>query len=88
MKRAVPNATLADTQNARMAIYTKKGDRGKTSLFNGKKVSKNSPIIHALGSLDEANSWLGIVGGFTEIQKDLMTVSSILAGAKLNFSPS
>ena len=54
-------------------------------MFNGKKVSKDSPIINALGSLDEVNSWLGIVGGFTEVQKDLMTLSSILAGAKLNF---
>ena len=68
-----------------MAIYTKIGDKGKTFLFNGKKVSKNSFICEALGSLDEVNSWLGIVGGFTEIQKDLMTISSILAGAKLNF---
>ena len=68
-----------------MPIYTKKGDKGKTFLFNGKKVSKDSPIINALGSLDEVNSWLGIVGGFTEVQKDLMTITSILAGAKLNF---
>ena len=74
-----------DIPNANMPIYTKKGDKGKTFLFNGKKVSKDSPIINALGSLDEVNSWLGIVGGFTEVQKDLMTLSSILAGAKLNF---
>ncbi len=84
-KKAVPNAMLVDIQNAEMAIYTKIGDKGKTFLFNGKKVLKNSPICEALGSLDEVNSWLGIVGGFTEIQKDLMTVSAIAAGAKLNF---
>ncbi len=87
-KRAVPNAILADTQNADMPIYTKKGDRGETGLFRGERVSKNSPVINALGSLDEANSWLGVVGGFKNIQKDLMTISSILAGAKLEFPQS
>lgn len=56
--------------------------------MDGKKLSKNSPVINALGSLDEANSWLGVVGGYGEIQKDLMTISSILAGAKLDFPKS
>ena len=68
-----------------MSIYTKVGDGGKTFLFNGKKVSKNSSICEALGRLDEINSWLGVLGGLTGIQKDLMTVSSIVAGVKLNF---
>jgi len=68
-----------------MAIYTKKGDRGETGLIGGKRLFKNSPIIHALGSIDEVNSWLGVVGGFKNIQRDLMTISSILAGAKLIF---
>lgn len=84
-RRAVPNAMLVDIVNVEMAIYTKVGDRGRTFLFNGKKVSKDSSIINALGSLDEANSWLGVIGGLKNIQKDLMTISSILAGAKLNF---
>lgn len=68
-----------------MAIYTKKGDRGETSIFNGKKISKDSLLIEAIGSIDEANSWLGVIGGFEEIQKDLMIISSVLAGAKLEF---
>lgn len=71
-----------------MVIYTKKGDRGKTFLFNGKKVLKNSPICEALGNLDEVNSWFGVVGGLKEIQKNLMMISSILAGTKLQFSES
>lgn len=71
-----------------MSIYTKKGDKGETFLFDGKKVLKNSPICEALGNLDEVNSWLGIIRGLKEIQKDLMTISSILAGAKLNFPQS
>ncbi len=72
-----------------MPIYTKTGDKGETGLYgSGKRLSKNSPVIQALGSIDEANSWLGVAGGFTEIQKDLMTISSILAGAKLGFPSS
>jgi len=66
-----------------MSIYTKKGDRGETGIFNGKRLSKNSLLIEAIGALDEANSWLGVVGGLEDIQKDLMTISSILAGADL-----
>ena len=69
----------------KMSIYTKVGDGGKTFLFNGKKVSKNSCICEALGSIDEVNSWLGVIGRFRNIQKDLMIASSILAGAKLEF---
>ncbi len=68
-----------------MTIYTRTGDKGETGLFSGERVSKDSAIVNALGSLDEANSWLGVVGGLTKIQKDLMTISSILAGAKLDF---
>ncbi|MEX1137861.1 MAG: cob(I)yrinic acid a,c-diamide adenosyltransferase [Bacteroidota bacterium] len=42
-----------------MKIYTKKGDRGETSLFGGKRVSKNSIRIEAYGTVDELNSHLG-----------------------------
>jgi len=43
-----------------MKIYTKTGDRGTTSLFSGQRVPKNDPFIEALGSIDEANSALGL----------------------------
>ena len=69
-----------------MAIYTKTGDKGETGLYSGKRVYKDDLIIEVLGNLDEANSWLGVVGGLTKIQKDLMTICSILAGAKLEFT--
>lgn len=42
-----------------MKIYTKKGDSGETSLFGGKRVSKNSIRIEAYGTVDELNSHLG-----------------------------
>jgi cob(I)alamin adenosyltransferase len=44
-----------------MKIYTKKGDKGYTSLFGGKSIKKNSVRIHAYGTVDELNSVLGMV---------------------------
>jgi cob(I)alamin adenosyltransferase len=44
-----------------MKIYTKKGDKGKTSLIGGVKVSKSNLRIHAYGTIDELNSFIGIV---------------------------
>lgn len=79
-----------------MAIYTKKGDKGKTSLFLKKltPVPKDSVRVRAIGALDEANSYLGVIVSektelkkpFNEIQKNLFVIGSILAGAKLRFS--
>jgi len=44
-----------------MKIYTGKGDTGETVNLNGQKVSKNSPLIHFIGTLDELNSYLALV---------------------------
>jgi cob(I)alamin adenosyltransferase len=42
-------------------LYTKKGDDGKTMIFGcDQRISKSTAITEALGSLDEANSFLGI----------------------------
>lgn len=67
-------------------IYTKKGDKGETGLFKGERVSKSSLVIDAIGCLDEANSFLGIIGGFEEVQKNLMLICATLAGAKVKFA--
>ncbi len=66
-----------------MAVYTKTGDKGKTSTFSGKRVSKSSKLIRTIGAIDELNSYLGIVGGFIDIQRNLFTINAILTGAKL-----
>ena len=68
-----------------MAIYTKTGDKGETSTFAGKRISKSSKLIAAIGAIDELNSFLGVIGGLTEIQKNLFTINAILTGAKLEF---
>lgn len=74
-----------------MAVYTKKGDRGKTSLY-GENSSrfKYDLRIWAIGSIDELNSCLGFVNSFlvgrtakykknlVEIQKDLFEIASCL----------
>lgn len=66
-----------------MAIYTKTGDGGKTGTFGGRRVSKASDLINTIGAVDELNSYLGIIGGFTSVQSNLFTINSILTGAKL-----
>jgi len=42
-------------------IYTKGGDKGKTSLGSGQRVMKSSEIMQAIGDVDETNSYLGII---------------------------
>lgn len=66
-------------------IYTRTGDKGTTSMLTGKRVSKSSKLIAAIGAIDELNSFLGIVGGLIEIQKDLFSINASLAGSKVDF---
>lgn len=68
-----------------MAIYTKTGDKGKTCTFSGKRVLKSSKLTGVIGAIDELNSFLGIIGGLEDIQGDLFTINSVLAGSKLHF---
>ena len=42
-------------------IITKTGDKGFTGLSDGKRTSKNDPIIHVLGELDELNCSIGLL---------------------------
>jgi cob(I)alamin adenosyltransferase len=44
-----------------MKIYTKSGDLGETSLFGGERVKKHHMSIQAYGTVDELNSWCGLV---------------------------
>lgn len=62
-----------------MAIYTRRGDRGTTSLFGGKSgTRKDSPRIAVLGTIDELNSQLGFVVSLVTRRAHRKTRSIIL----------
>lgn len=65
-----------------MSITTKRGDKGETDLFDGTRVGKADARIVCLASIDELNSWLGVIGGLEEIQSDLFTLGAIVAHPK------
>lgn len=44
-----------------MSIYTKTGDKGTTSLASGQRVAKTDARIEAYGTVDELNSWIGML---------------------------
>src|SRR5688572_25906561 len=54
-------------------IYTKTGDKGETGLGNGQRVPKYSIRIEAIGAVDEANSFLGLIR-LADIPEDLLKV--------------
>ena len=70
-------------------IYTRTGDKGKTSLIGGTKVPKNHIRIDSYGTIDELNSFIGWLndsyteehsrGILLEIQDRLFTIGSSLA---------
>ncbi len=49
-----------------MKIYTKTGDKGTTALYGGKRLSKGELRIEAYGTVDELNSFLGLVATHPE----------------------
>lgn len=81
-------------------IYTKKGDGGETGTFLG-RMPKSDPLAEALGSVDELNSWIGYCRSklsvlsfqysvedklLKNIQGNLMTIGSMLAGSRKEIS--
>lgn len=54
-----------------MKIYTKRGDSGLTDLFGGDRVKKNHPRVKAYGSVDAANSAVGLAYSSPDINADL-----------------
>lgn len=47
-------------------IYTRSGDKGLTSLVYGKRVPKNDLRVEAYGTVDEANSFIGLAMSFLD----------------------
>lgn len=72
-----------------MKIYTKKGDKGQTSLIGGTRVPKYDLRIEAYGTVDELNAYIGLLRDqqtgaheqevLKDIQDQLFTIGSNLA---------
>ncbi|MEN8187269.1 MAG: cob(I)yrinic acid a,c-diamide adenosyltransferase, partial [Bacteroidota bacterium] len=72
-----------------MKIYTKTGDTGETSLFGGARVKKFDLRIESYGTIDELNSYIGLIrdqkidansfDSLIKIQNDLFTLGAMLA---------
>ena len=72
-----------------MKIYTKTGDKGTTGLIGGSRVSKDHLRIESYGTVDELNSYIGLIKDqaidnhlkevLIRIQHDLFTLGSMLA---------
>lgn len=72
-----------------MKIYTKTGDKGFTSLIGGTRVAKYHLRIESYGTVDELNSYIGLISGqditihdreiLKQIQDRLFTIGSSLA---------
>lgn len=72
-----------------MKIYTRKGDKGYTSLIGGTRLSKNHIRIDSYGDVDELNAWIGLLADtlpdarnkdvLIPIQDNLFTLGAQLA---------
>ena len=70
-------------------VYTRTGDKGKTSLYTGERVSKGSLRVETYGTVDEVDSVLGMARAFAthdnvketiyKIQKDLWLLMADIA---------
>tara|TARA_B100000965_G_scaffold325142_1_gene287337 strand:- start:2311 stop:2859 length:549 start_codon:yes stop_codon:yes gene_type:complete len=77
-----------------MKIYTKKGDTGKTSIIGQSKIDKHNIRIEAYGTIDELNSYIGLVRSYDSnnfekynsqlqiIQNNLFKIGAVLATVK------
>ena len=82
--------------NKHHKIYTKTGDAGETSLIGGSRVPKHHIRIEAYGTVDELNSYIGLIRDqqinqhykdvLLEIQNKLFIAESLLASDKKEIS--
>lgn len=70
-----------------MKVYTKTGDRGVTSLYDGTRVQKSEQIFDVLGTLDELGSHIGVLLSHMQqaspfllcVQRTLLNIGSVIA---------
>ena len=78
-------------------LYTRTGDKGMTSLVDGSRIKKNSIRIEAYGTIDELNSFIGVLIAskpltevdcalLTDIQSRLFDIGSYLAAGNKEMS--
>jgi cob(I)alamin adenosyltransferase len=60
-----------------MKLYTKTGDKGQTALIGGTRVSKNDIRIEAYGTVDELNTFIGLLTTYEIPTEDLTFLRSI-----------
>ncbi len=80
-----------------MKLYTRTGDAGETSLFDGTRARKDDPRVDAYGEVDELNAWLGFVRAsavdpaleaqLVAIQRDLFALGAQLADPADKLAP-
>lgn len=80
-----------------MKIYTRTGDSGETSYFDGTRVRKDDARLDTYGDVDELNAWLGLVRAsridedldesVRRIQQDLFALGAQLADPADKLSP-
>lgn len=66
-----------------MKIYTKSGDKGKTSIIGGDRIKKSDPRVCAYGSVDEVNAWIGEIiaqldDHFVTLKEELQQIQVLL----------
>jgi cob(I)alamin adenosyltransferase len=68
-------------------LYTKKGDRGATSLFSGRRAAKFDPRVAAIGDLDELSAMIGLARVtfppandlLRSVQRSLYTIGAVIS---------
>jgi cob(I)alamin adenosyltransferase len=60
-----------------MRIYTRQGDQGQTTLFDGKRVSKDDLRLSTYGTVDELNSQLGLAAALCRHEKLLKLLNQL-----------
>jgi len=83
-----------DIQNVNMPIYTRTGDDGTTATYGGIRRSKSDLLFYAIGAIDELTSFIGLVIGklnnekdklfLSKVQENLYLIMANLSGGKKN----
>jgi cob(I)alamin adenosyltransferase len=87
----------AISYNPVVKLYTRTGDGGETSLFDGTRVRKDDGRVDAYGDVDELNAWIGLARAadangsldavLVQIQRDIFALGAQLADPEHKIAP-